>query len=27
VLVMGSLSFFVALYLYLSTRTEQQYGA
>jgi spermidine/putrescine transport system permease protein len=27
VLVMGSLSFFVALYLYLSTRTEQEYGA
>jgi spermidine/putrescine transport system permease protein len=27
VLVMGALSFFVALYLYLSTRTEQQYGA
>jgi spermidine/putrescine transport system permease protein len=27
VLVMGSLSFFVALYLYLSMRTEQQYGA
>jgi spermidine/putrescine transport system permease protein len=26
-LVMGALSFFVALYLYLSTRTEQQYGA
>ena len=25
-LVMGSLSFFVALYLYLSTRTEQEYG-
>jgi spermidine/putrescine transport system permease protein len=27
VLVMGALSFFVALYLYLSTRTEQEYGA
>ena len=27
VLVMAALSFFVALYLYLSTRTEQQYGA
>jgi spermidine/putrescine transport system permease protein len=27
VLVMGMLSFFVALYLYLSTRTEQEYGA
>jgi spermidine/putrescine transport system permease protein len=27
VLVMGSLSFFVALYLYLSTRAEQEYGA
>jgi spermidine/putrescine transport system permease protein len=27
VMVMGALSFFVALYLYLSTRTEQQYGA
>jgi spermidine/putrescine transport system permease protein len=27
VLVMGTLSFFVALYLYLSTRTEQEYGA
>lgn len=26
-LVMGALSFFVALYLYLSTRTEQEYGA
>ena len=26
VLVMGTLSFFVALYLYLSTRTEQEYG-
>jgi spermidine/putrescine transport system permease protein len=26
VLVMGALSFFVALYLYLSTRTEQEYG-
>jgi hypothetical protein len=25
--VMGALSFFVALYLYLSTRTEQEYGA
>jgi spermidine/putrescine transport system permease protein len=25
ILVMGALSFFVALYLYLSTRTEQQY--
>jgi hypothetical protein len=24
---MGTLSFFVALYLYLSTRTEQEYGA
>jgi hypothetical protein len=24
---MGALSFFVALYLYLSTRTEQEYGA
>jgi hypothetical protein len=23
---MGALSFFVALYLYLSTRTEQEYG-
>jgi spermidine/putrescine transport system permease protein len=27
VLVMASLSFFVALYLYLSTRAEQEYGA
>ena len=27
VMVMGSLSFFVALYLYLSTRTEQEFGA
>jgi spermidine/putrescine transport system permease protein len=27
VLVMAALSFFVALYLYLSTRTESQYGA
>jgi spermidine/putrescine transport system permease protein len=27
VLVMGTLSFFVALYLYLSTRTEQEFGA
>jgi spermidine/putrescine transport system permease protein len=27
VLVMGSLSFFVAIYLYLAMRTEQQYGA
>jgi spermidine/putrescine transport system permease protein len=27
VLMMGTLSFFVALYLYLSTRTEQEYGA
>jgi spermidine/putrescine transport system permease protein len=27
VLAMGALSFFVALYLYLSTRTEQEYGA
>jgi spermidine/putrescine transport system permease protein len=27
VLVMGALSFFVALYLYLSTRTEEEYGA
>ena len=26
-LVMGALSFFVALYLYLSIRTEQEYGA
>ena len=26
-LVMGALSFFVALYLYLSTRTEQEFGA
>ena len=26
-LVMGALSFFVAIYLYLSTRTEQEYGA
>ncbi len=27
VLVMGALSMFIALYLYLSTRTEEQYGA
>ena len=24
--VMGALSFFLVLYLYLSTRTEQEYG-
>ena len=27
VLVMGALSFFVILYLYLSTRTESEFGA